>query len=61
MVLVQTELLALFCQKSNPEDAIIRDPIYLIRDDPELLVRLEAIITEHGWKRKAATSLDEMS
>lgn len=44
-----------------PEDAIIRDPIYLIRDDPELLVQLEATISERSWKRKAAIPLDEMS
>lgn len=38
-----------------PPDAVVRDPIYLIRDDPELLERLDAVITERGWKRKAAS------
>jgi DNA invertase Pin-like site-specific DNA recombinase len=59
--LPHTRTYRLIYQGFIPEDAIVREPIYLIRDDPELLVQLDAIITERGWKRKAATSLDEMS
>jgi hypothetical protein len=59
--LPHTRTYRLIYQGFIPEHAIIRDPIYLIRAEPELLVQLEAIITERGWKRKPATSVDEMS
>lgn len=45
-----------------PEDALLREPVYLIRDDKILLEQLDAAITERGWKRKAKTkSTREMS
>lgn len=53
--LPHTRTYRLIYQGFIPEDAIVRDPIYLIRDEPELLERLNAVITERGWKRKVAS------
>ena len=43
-----------------PQEAILRDPVYLVRDDTELLKQLEATIIKRGWKRKT-TPQGEMS
>lgn len=52
----------LIYQDIIPEDALLRDPVYLIRDDPVLLEQLEAIVSERSWKRKVKTeSKPEMS
>jgi hypothetical protein len=45
-----------------PETALLRDPVFLIRDDEMLLEQLDDAITERGWKRKVkTTSQNEMS
>lgn len=45
-----------------PKDAILHDPVYLIRDEPTLLEHLEVTIAKRGWKRKEKTiSKREMS
>lgn len=38
-----------------PEDALLREPVYLIRNDETLLEELDAAIAERGWKRKVKT------
>jgi hypothetical protein len=39
-----------------PPDVILRDPVCLIPDEPELLEQLEAYIVERRWNRKARTA-----
>lgn len=49
-------------QEMIPEEAILRDPVFLIRDDEALLESLDAAITKRGWKREVkTTSSNEMS
>jgi DNA invertase Pin-like site-specific DNA recombinase len=45
-----------------PETALLRDPVFLFRDDEMLLEQLDDAITECGWIRKVkTTSQNEMS
>lgn len=42
-----------------PEDALLCEPVFLIRDDKKLLEELDAAIAERGWKREAKNTADK--
>lgn len=46
----------LIYQNIISSEDFLKKPVYLVRDDAELLKRLKSYVEEHGWKRKSQAS-----